>query len=41
MEETNRFRIFERRVVRKIYLKFKKKICGHVKEGECWRMRTY
>jgi hypothetical protein len=32
MEETNRFNIFERRVVRKI--------CGHVREGECWRMRT-
>jgi hypothetical protein len=32
MEETNTFRIFARRIVRKI--------CGHLIEGECWRMRT-
>jgi hypothetical protein len=32
MEETNTFRIFERRIVRTIF--------GHVKEGECWGMRT-
>jgi hypothetical protein len=32
MEEMNVFRILGRRIVRKI--------CGHVKEGECWRMRT-
>jgi hypothetical protein len=32
MEETNMLRIFERKIVRKIY--------GPVTEGEWWRIRT-
>jgi hypothetical protein len=31
-DETNALKIFDRKVVRKMY--------GPVKEGECWRIRT-